>query len=312
MPATSRSKAALWLLAAAVCWPARAEAYCRTSVCGDVASQVCNPPSANDCGTPLFWSPACFGYSVQRDASAQVDLATAELLVDQAFAAWEQVDCGGAPPSINVSNIGAVTCDQTEYNERSGNANIVIFRDASWPYVGQGHTLALTTVTFNLDDGEIFDADLEINSASVTLTTGETGVQYDLLSILTHEAGHMLGLAHSLDPNATMTLEYVPGEVLLRSLEPDDVAGICAAYPAGGLEEPCNPTPRHGFASDCATRAPEDDGGCSVASEPEPPHGARAAWLLLALAGVAGALTRKRFLRTPRPRDGDATDHPER
>ena len=90
----------------------------------------------------------------------------------EAFGAWDKADCGnGTTPAINVDFFEAVTCDTQEYNQRGGNVNAVIFRDAVWPYVGAGNTLALTTVTFNLDSGEIFDADLEVNStAEIKLT----------------------------------------------------------------------------------------------------------------------------------------------
>jgi MYXO-CTERM domain-containing protein len=58
---------------------------------------------------------------------------------------------------------------------------------------------------------------------------------YDLQAILTHEAGHFLGLAHSVDTSAIMYAFYSPGSI---HLTPDDVAGICTIYPplapAGG------------------------------------------------------------------------------
>lgn len=259
----SRTAAGLvWLLA-----PTAADAYCLTSACpGDVPGQLCTPPTADDCGTPLYWSPACFGVAVQRDASVQIDLATAESLVAQAFAAWENVDCGdGENPGVNVELFEAVTCDQQEYNQRGGNVNLVVFRDAEWPYVGAGNTLALTTVTYNLDTGEIFDADLEVNSTpNVPLTTSDTGIEYDLLSILTHEAGHMLGIAHSADPSATMTEEYEPGDLEIRTLHPDDAAAICAAYPPPDIGT-CDPTPRHGFKETCGP-GPVEEEGCALSA----------------------------------------------
>lgn len=259
----------LALAAVALLSAANAHGWCRTSVCGDAASTQCSPPSANDCGTPLFWSPTCFAYSVQEDASVQIDLATTESVLEQAFAAWSTATCDdGSSPAVNVTNAGTVGCDKTEYNSNSGNANIVVFRETSWPYGGQGNTLALTTVTFNLDDGEIYDADLEINAADITLTTGDAGIEYDLLSIVTHEAGHMLGIAHSTTPTATMTVQYVPGDTSLRTLDPDDAAAICAAYPGGPLES-CDSTARHGFSRQCASDEPEDD-GCSVGDGPAP------------------------------------------
>jgi hypothetical protein len=276
--------------------PATASAFCRTSVCnGKTAGTLCVPAQGADCGTPLFWAPACLGISVQEDASSQVDLATAEALVQQAFAAWENADCAasGTPglPAISMTLLDPVSCTAQEYNQGGGNANIVVFRDEEWPYAGSANTLALTTVTYNLDNGEIFDADLEVNSTmQVELTTGDNDIRYDLLSILTHEAGHMLGLAHSDVLEATMTVEYEPGQVELRSLHPDDVAGICAAYPPPDIET-CDPTPRHGFADECDPPIEDDGCSCGVVGAS---FGDRGAALLLVLGAAAARRATRR------------------
>jgi hypothetical protein len=53
-------------------------------------------------------------------------------------------------------------------------------------------------------------------------------VTFDLQAILTHEAGHFLGLAHATDTNAIMYAYYQPGAIQLTS---DDVDAICTVYP---------------------------------------------------------------------------------
>src|SRR5262249_15492160 len=74
----------------------------------------------------------------------------------------------------------------------------------------------------------------------------------DLLSVLTHEAGHFLGLAHSADADATMFSEYKMGSTGLRDLSPDDVKAICAAYPPDRQTRgECSYLPRHGYSPDC-------------------------------------------------------------
>ncbi len=207
----------------------------------------------------------------------------------QAFQAWENADCGGGRPAVAVEIFDPVSCDQQEYNQRGGNVNLVAFRDTEWPYMGSGNTLALTTVTYNLDTGEIFDADLEVNSTgNIDITTTDDTVVYDLLSILTHEAGHMLGIAHSVDPTATMKVEYEPGDLELRTLAPDDAAAVCAAYPPPDLGT-CDSTPRHGFKATCGP-GPEEDEGCTV-SAAESDEG-DASWLVLS--GLALAMARIR------------------
>lgn len=280
------------VLACATFSSLEADAYCLTAACANnLAGQRCEPAQAADCGTPLFWAPACFGVAVQRDASAQVDLETTEALVSQAFASWENVDCGGGQnPGIHVEIFEAVSCNEQEYNQRGGNVNVVVFRDEVWPYQGAGNTLALTTVTYNLDTGEIFDADLEVNSTQqVDLTVGDTGVQYDLLSILTHEAGHMLGLAHSEEDAATMTVEYEPGDLELRTLHPDDANAICIAYPPPDISS-CDPTPRHGFKDTCGPGPEPEEEGCAVA----PSEGERdPSWMALCLVALLASRRRR-------------------
>src|ERR1019366_8185381 len=85
------------------------------------------------------------------------------------------------------------------------------------------------------------------------------GTEYDLGSILTHEAGHFLGLAHTADTSAVMYASYSPGATVLT---PDDVAGICSIYPSDGTREtgagrilagPCNPAPPLGFLTACGS-----------------------------------------------------------
>lgn len=84
--------------------------------------------------------------------------------------------------------------------------------------------------------------------ATTCATYGQGGCTYiDLQNTVTHEAGHFLGLAHPCtttgapglpacptnDPR-TMAPTTSPGDVGKRDLSPDDVAGVCAIYPASG------------------------------------------------------------------------------
>lgn len=278
-----------------------AAAYCRTAVCaGEVVGKICDPPEPDDCGIALFWSKRCVGYSVQEDASVRVPWDVANGIVDQAFATWAAAPCGGgAGPTMEGVNLGPVQCDAREYNQSGGNANVIVFRDDRWPYAGQWNTLALTTVTYNLDSGEIYDADLEINSADVALTWGDDDVQYDLPSIVTHEVGHVFGLAHSEVADSTMFSDYEIGRTSLRDLAADDVDGICQVYPPGPPRSTleCDPTPRHGFKTDCGPGPVEEEGGCYLGVARG--H-SRFAGGLFGVALLAGLLARRRLLRRPR------------
>ena len=90
--------------------------------------------------------------------------------------------------------------------------------------------LALTTVTYGVDSGEIYDADIEVNTAQHTITAQEPppAGAYDLQAILTHEAGHFFGMAHATDTSPIMYAQYKPGAITLTD---DDVTGICTIYP---------------------------------------------------------------------------------
>jgi Matrixin len=254
-PALALVACAIVLAVAAVAAPAHA--YCRTSSCDlhPESWHVCTPSEPDDCGTPLFWAKPCVEWSLQKDASTQVTFAQAEQIVTAAFATWMSAPCpGGDTPRINLTEAEPAECHQIEYNQTAGNANIIMFRDNGWPYAP--FEIALTTVTYNLDTGEIYDADMELNSTDFQFTTGDTGVVVDLASIVTHEMGHFLGLNHSPNTDATMFGNYERGTTTLRDLSDDDSAGICAIYPPGDVPSDCDPTPRHGFSALCAADQP--------------------------------------------------------
>jgi hypothetical protein len=284
------------LVAAALLTSPLAHAYCRTTTC-DTTMDSCPVDPETGCvtsGAPLQWPVQCIGFDLQQNASARVSLADATTVAHRAFGAWQNALCPGTQdhPSLTFFDLGPVACDQHEYNQDQSNANIIMFRDDAWPYTNSANTLALTTVTFNVDDGEIYDADMEVNG-TVPLTTS-LPAQYDLQSIMTHEAGHFLGLAHSLDPSATMFAKYTAGETELRTLSADDISAICEVYPPNREATSCNPEPRHGFASTCALAA-EPRSGCQIGAGPVGPS--KRAGCILGVAVALGAVRRRRRQR---------------
>jgi len=127
--------------------------------------------------------------------------------------------------------------------------------------------LALTWVTFR-STGEILDADMELNEWN-GLGTGSSGYSYtcsaagdpvcsgcvagrggctaastscawaDVGAIVTHEAGHVLGLDHpatGCSPSCaeTMSPHISLGTTDKRLLSTEDLKGLCAIYPDGG------------------------------------------------------------------------------
>ena len=209
----------------------------------------------------LFWRNQCVGYSIQRDASPKyVSLADAEAIAFRAFSTWTHAPCDrqGGMPSITPSPLSPVSCNMVP---SAAHNNPIIFRDSSWPYSDAANSIGYTTLTVDLGTGEILGAAIEINSASHKISTSSPAPAdaYDLASILTHEVGHFLGLAHSEDKSAVMYAFYKPNST---ALAPDDVAGICKIYPTSGLRSTqggdmaatsCDPEPRLGFSDGCGS-----------------------------------------------------------
>ncbi len=287
------------VLTACVATVRSAAAFCRTTTCPlppgfAPADGECVPPDFDSwCASmnppapilPVFWANACVSYDIQASASDQVPYDKAVELFAQAFAKWTTTTCpyqGNGRVSIDVKNLGPVACDKVQYSSDQGNQHVIIFYDTGWPYPNDTiNTLGLTTITFNPDTGEIYDADMAINSGpKFPLSLGDPVPDggYDLQSIITHEAGHFLGMAHSPDPNATMYAQYEVGTTSKRMLSPDDTAGICSIYAADGnravspsvadggvvAEGPCDPTPRHGWQSVPGAQPP----GCGSLTGP--------------------------------------------
>lgn len=246
--------------------PRTSYGYCRTNTCeADPEDPDCyvSSESCLEGGVPLYWDRACLSFSVSAEGSPLrgISYEEAAATIDEAMRSWTAIECPeGGKPALAVDLYPAVTCESLQFNTGGPNANAWLFRDDLWPYTGAGspaQTLALTTVTFNARTGEILDADVEINSAENKLTTGDNS---DLLAIATHEAGHVLGLAHSNSSGSTMWAFYAAPHGSAAELSPDDAAGICDAYPPGAVPHDCNFDPEGGFTPTCYSK---DDSGCS-------------------------------------------------
>ncbi|MBI5534331.1 MAG: matrixin family metalloprotease [Deltaproteobacteria bacterium] len=280
-----------------------AHAYCFTSSCGQ-EQPICEPAENEPCGVALRWKRECVGYAIQQNGTASLSLTDIQVSVRSAFDAWSLAGCEtGDYPGIDVIDMGLVSCNKAEFNESAGNVNVVTFLDDSWPYPDNGEALALTTVTYANKSGEILDADIEVNTAMFKLTVAETTKDYDLTGVLTHEAGHFYGMAHSLDQESTMHGDALPGSTDLRSLTLDDTSGICTLYPSKTINyEACNPLPIHGFASECAAEQWKES--CSVAPSAAghaPPTWWRS-WAVAAGLGAAiWARRAQRRKRIPKP-----------
>jgi hypothetical protein len=281
----ARALVAVALVTSALAASADAHAYCRTT------TQAVPPnynPVLSGCiteGTPLAWRSMPVTFELNQAASKQVSLEDATPVFAAAFQAWAAAACptGDAatePPALSFDLLSPSTtpfvaceagdeaCEQAEGN----GPHQIVFRDDDWPYQDSANTIALTTVSFGVDTGEIRAANMEINSFEHVISLDDpppTGA-ISLAAIATHEAGHFVGLAHSQKESAVMYAYYDPG---MTKLTTDDVDAICDAYPPG-------------------TSSPSSGCSCGLAGRPT-----GAAALSLAGLGLAVAALRRRRSR---------------
>jgi hypothetical protein len=293
----------LAIFAALVVCAAPAAAYVRTTT---EASNV-----------PVQWNEHCIIVTIDQRGSKDVSLNEISTTLGRAITNWTSRTgmCGGLSlgrvPAYKVLDVAA------------DGLPAVVFRNDVWQRPGHAphdpSAIGLTTVMYvNTPglpgDGTILDADIELNNVNYTFTTDPVNgmarpgtMLADLENTLTHELGHVQGLAHTCwdhvtplppldnngnpipdcnDPNlpplVTMATMFpyatMEGETSKRNLSPDDVDGVCDVYMPLSGKLGCYP---------------EIDGGaCSAA-----PAQRRAEWPLLPLAGalaVAGVAVARR------------------
>lgn len=282
---------------------ADADAYCRTTTVQPPASHGSvdgSSESGSACwteGLPLYHPSQCLPYRLLAKESPVIPNAVLSDRLARAFSSWT------APSSLCTPGITAIELapvadtEIVHYGSGEANRNVVGVVPV-WNHAGAGDTLALATVTFGADTGAILDVDLEINGTVPWSFEAPSPGEFDLEAILTHEAGHMFGLAHSPVPEATMYAAYTPGSIEQRTLAEDDQEAICAVYPSrterlatNGLvpSTACNLAP--GSAGACGE--PVLTHGCAMVSA-APSHTSRDVLGLALLSTLAAIFVRRR------------------
>jgi MYXO-CTERM domain-containing protein len=242
--------------------PAPAAAYCRLTTGMPRPGETCS-----ESGEELHWNRQCLSYSPVARSEDEPPFAGIEQAIADSFRAWLAVECEGEPIALAIAPTEKqVRCDEAQHNSGAGNANVIAFvsdwEDREYPPEAFG----LTLVWHDPKTGEILDADMMINE-----TMGELMLcplddcpadAVDVQNVITHEAGHFLGLGHSYSRTSAMFFEARTGEVRKRFLNADDEAGLCDIY--GELEAPecadADFAPLGGLRSSCL-----HEDGCSVA-----------------------------------------------
>ncbi|MBW2734212.1 MAG: hypothetical protein JRH20_17625 [Deltaproteobacteria bacterium] len=270
------SLGASMLLVGTLCVPTLASAYV--------------PSTSNDSLKPLRWTHSnCVIMRPNSKGSADINDGSDVQAVFRSADRWRSASesCSYIRFVMEEASPDA----EAEFRQGEANENVITWVEDGWRDV-LGHdpqAAGLTTVFFvdspgSSRDGKILDADIELNGEYFRFSAGEVGVKgrMDVENTVVHEMGHVLGLDHPCDDGLRSPTpkdhlgETIPkcssslpqelldrtmynfadqGEVKKRTLEADDILGICSTYPKADDPGVCGPV------------AVVDD-GCSVGPGP--------------------------------------------
>ena len=159
-------------------------------------------------------------YYIASPLPRSLDDAAAVQAIRDGLQAWTDAGCGSA----GFSYQGRVS--DARWGEADGR-NVVFVYDTAWP--AEAGLLSVPALFTN--QGRLVDADLAFNAQHFSLVTNDADgrTRFDVQAIATHEGGHALGLWHSTVPTASLN-PSLNGNPAARSLDPDDLAGLCSLY----------------------------------------------------------------------------------
>ena len=172
--------------------------------------------------TGAVWPPEAFPVPVYLSEYLPGDLDEDEVVaaLEAALATWTDVDC--VPLELTYAGRTGGS-----FGGEADGKNVVYILDQGWT----DDAGLLSTPVIRTSGKDLVEVDLALNAQYFSWATdgaGGSGV-YDVQGAFTHELGNLIGLWHSTVAGATLN-PAMDGNVEARTLEDDDLAGICAIY----------------------------------------------------------------------------------
>ena len=181
-------------------------------------------------GPFLYWDKSYFPIPYFISQPSFQSLPEAPAAIDASFKAWRD------PPDVRTEFL-AMGCSIETRAQNDGINNIILVT-RNWPF--DPSAIAITRNFYIAGNspraGMILDSDILLNGVDYAFTVSDEPGKYDVQDIVTHEAGHFIGMGHQVIPvdgEATMYAMADPNEYNKRTLHAEDLLGLRAAY--GGV-----------------------------------------------------------------------------
>ncbi len=247
-----------------------------------------SPRRCDGQSVPLRWNRTPIPFRIQANGTPDLPFEEVAAAIRASFANWERPDNHVVFRDDGLHD-GPVAIEDGRYGPYAVGTNVVAFETEHWPPELHG-ARGITSPLVHTCTGTILQTDIIMNDTYTTWSTSDPVRPcedcFDVLNLVTHEVGHLLGIAHTGVPGATMNICDQPGhdnadcqcvrfrETCARSLEDDDLAAAAELYPPGAAPEPDRAGPvgalcRHG--GDCVSGVcPPDVGLCTAPCEVHP------------------------------------------